>query len=193
MMSTQIKQTFTDKMVEQGIAECAEAHFAGDVRKVRQALLKGQCEHCGCLSDSLARQISEYLGQEDSRVEAVYQYGAAFVPEAAQADANESKANTGIHLVAHVERKSAALSALIETLKVVVTDSLQALGCPKATPGCYTLDIEMVDVRDIRECRGFGLLVNNPYLRSQQVWSRSGRPERPSVQETEAPGRVRYA
>lgn len=192
MMNAQIKQTLADKMVEQGIVECAETHFAGDVRKVRQALLKGQCEHCRCLSNSLARQISEYLGQEDSRVEAVYQYGAALIPEMAQADAHETKIHPGIHLVAYVERKSAALSALIETLKVVVCDSLQALGCPNVTPNCYTLDIEMVDARDIRECRGFGLLVNNPYLHSHQVWNRSGRPERPPVQETEPSGRVRY-
>jgi len=180
-------------MVEQGIAECAEAHFAGDLRKVRQALLKGQCEHCGCLSNSLARQISEYLGQEDSRVEAVYQYGAGLIPDAAQADTNRPKKHAGIHLIARVERKSAALSALIETLKVIVADSLQALGCPNVTSNCYTLDIEIVDARDIRECHGFGLLVNNPYLHSQEVWSRSGMPGRLPVQVTEVPGPVRYA
>jgi hypothetical protein len=174
-MGVPIEQTLTDKMINQGLVECADVHFAGDVRKVRKALLMGQCNYCKCLSDSLARQISEYLGQEDSRIKAAYQYEAALAPEAVEEDGSE--VHTGIHLVAWVERKSAALSALTETLKVVVADSLQALGCPKATPDCYTLDIEIVDARDINERRGFGLLVKNPYLRSHLVWQRSEQPE----------------
>ena len=129
-MGIPIEQTLTDKMINQGLAECAGAHFAGDVRKVRKALLMGQCKHCKCLTDSLAQQISEYLGQEDSRVKAVYQYEATLIPEVVEEDGSD--VHTGIHLVAWVERKSAALSALAETLRVVIADSLRALGCPKA-------------------------------------------------------------
>ena len=84
-MDAQIEQTLTDKMVNKGIEECAEAHFAGDASKVHKALLMGQCEHCKCLSDSLARQICEYLGKVDNRVKAVYQYEAVRVPEASDA------------------------------------------------------------------------------------------------------------
>jgi hypothetical protein len=187
-MGVPIEQTLTDKMINQGIAECAETHFAGDVRKVHKALLMGQCKHCKCLSDSLTRQISEYLGQVDGRVKAVYQYEAALAPEVVEEDG--LKAHTGIHLVAWVERKSAALSALTETLKVVIANSLQALGCPKATPDCYTLDIEIVDARDINERHGFGLLVKNPYLRSHLVWQRFEQQEQVPVREETS--RVRF-
>jgi hypothetical protein len=180
-MGVPIEQTLTDKMINQGLAECAEAHFAGDVRKVRKALLLGQCRYCKCLSDSLARQISEYLGQVDSRVKAVYQYEAAFVPETVEGDG--ANVHTGIHLIVWVERKSAALSALTETLKVIVADSLQALGCPRATPDCYTLDLEIVDARDFNERHGFGLLVENSYLRSYLIWQRSEQLEQTPVRE----------
>lgn len=177
MIGEQIDQAFTDQMVEHAIAECSGVHFAGDSRQARQALAEGQCEHCKCVFGSLIRQVGAYLGQVDSRVKAAYQYEPVIFSETPQSGKNISNANIGFHLIVWVERKSAALSALTETLKVALSDSLAALGCPIATPECYTFDIEMVDDRDIQENRGFGLLVNSPYLRSHLVWDRSGLPE----------------
>src|SRR5574341_306960 len=84
----QVDQIFTDKMVEQALAGCAEKHFAGDARKVRKALLHGECEHCKCISDGLTRQIGEYLGQVDGTIRAVYQYEPAI---------NVSEKSIGIH------------------------------------------------------------------------------------------------
>ena len=72
MTTMQVDQAFADKMVEQAMAECAEKHFAGDTRKVRKALLHGECEHCKCISNDLAWQIGEYLGQVDATIKAVY-------------------------------------------------------------------------------------------------------------------------
>src|SRR3970040_1005351 len=70
----------TDKMVEHAISECALAHFADDTRRVRHALLQGDCHHCRCISDSLIEQIGEYLGQVDNTIKAVYQLGPAARP-----------------------------------------------------------------------------------------------------------------
>jgi hypothetical protein len=166
----QVDQTFADTMVEQAIANCAERYFAGDTRKVRKALLHGECEHCKCISDDLARQIGEYLGQVDGTITAVYQYEpAASVPE--------SETPSGIHFLVWVDHKSAALNALAETLESVLAESQRKLGCPNARSECYTLDMEMVDDRDVRKRRGFGLFVNNPSLRAQLIWSRTPQPK----------------
>lgn len=191
--TVQINQTLTNEMVERGIAECAEAHFVGDARRVRKALVRGQCEHCRCIANSLVRQIGEYLGQVDNRVRAVYRYQAARPPETPLAGISLPDLQTGIHLIVWVERKSPALSALAESLKIDLTASRRALGCARAAADCYTLDIEMVDDRDAREQRGFGLLINHPYLHAERVWNRPGEPQPATVEEAAIADRARFA
>lgn len=163
----QVDQTFTEKMVEQALAGCAEKHFAGDTRKVRKALLHGDCEHCKCISSDLAIQIGEYLGRMDGTIRAIYQY---------EPTISASEKSIGIHFVVWVDHKSAALKTLAKTLESALAESQRKLGCPNATAECYTLDMEMVDDRDVRERRGFGLLVNNPNLRAQLIWGRAHQP-----------------
>ncbi len=180
-------------MVERAVAECAEEHFAGNTRRMRQALLQGQCEHCCCISDSLVRQIGEYLAQVDNTVKAVYQYGPVETPPASQGkEANRSKEHTGINLVAWVNRKSAALGALVGTLETALTASQRQLGCVNATLACFTLALTMVDDRDVGERRGLGLLVDSLSLRSNLVWKRPAQAEQVSTGRME-PGRVKFA
>jgi hypothetical protein len=180
-------------MVEQAVAECAEAHFAGNIRRMRQALLQGQCEHCRCISDSLVRQIGEYLGQVDNTVKAVYRYEPADMPPASQDEGRDSsREHTGINMVVWVNRKSAALAALAGTLETTLTTSRRQLGCVNASLACFTLDVTMADDRDVGERRGFGLLVDSPSLRSNLVWKRVGQIE-PVIPNKMEPGRVRFA
>jgi hypothetical protein len=121
----------------------------------------------------------------DSTIKAVYQY-----EPAVQAPKNEK--SIGIHFLVWVDHKSAALCALAGTLESVLADSQRKLGCPNASPQCYTLDMEMVDDCDVRERRGFGLLVNNPDLHAQLVWGRTVQPETIHLAETLKPSRVRF-
>lgn len=181
----QIDHAFADKMVEQAITGCAEEHFAGDARRVQKALLRGECEYCKCISNHLVRQIGEYLGQVDSTIKAVYQYEPTV-------KVSKKEKSIGIHFLVWVEHKSAALGALVETLESVLADSQRKLGCPNAGPECYTLDMEMADDRDVRERRGFGLLVDNSNLRAQLIWSRTVQPEPVHVAEAAEPSRTRY-
>lgn len=174
MLGMQIDQAFADNMVEQAIVECAEAHFAGDVRKMRQALLVGQCAHCRCISDSLVRQIGQYLVQVDKTVKAIYQYKPVEAPAPTQNKPHaSSKEHTGINLVVWVDRKSAALNALIETLETVLSASQRKIGCVNATSDCFVLDIETVSDNDVQERRSLGLLVGDRFLESKQVWARA--------------------
>jgi hypothetical protein len=181
----QLDQTFADKMVERAITECAEVHFAGDTRRARRAVLRGECEFCRCISKDLVRQIGEYLGQVDSTVKAVYQYE----PSDDTQDL-EGKNQAGIHFVVWVGRKSAALSALAETLEAALAASQRNLGCVSARPECFTLDMEMVSDREVNEKRGLGLLMDNSCLRAHLAWKRSDQPKPTPPEEVLESGRV---
>lgn len=161
-------------MVERAVAECAQAHFAGDRRQSRLALLRGQCEHCACITRGLVRQVGEYLGQVAGSVRAVYQY--CPIENLEEKDAATAGKHVGIHLVVWVDHKSPALRALAGTLETTLAESQRRLGCPSATDSCYTLDIELVDDRNVQGRRGFGLLVDSSYLHVQCVWNRAPRP-----------------
>jgi hypothetical protein len=107
----QVDQIFADTMVEQAVANCAEKHFAGDTRKVRKALLHGECEYFKCIANDLARRIGEYLGQVNATLKAVYQY---------EPTDNVPEKSIGIHFLVWVDHKSAALNALAETLEAAL-------------------------------------------------------------------------
>jgi hypothetical protein len=167
----QIDQAMIDKMVDEAITECAFQHFAGDTRRMRQVLQEGHCELCRCLAHSLVRQIGEYLGRVDRSVKAVYYYEPVEAPDASPPDSAQSY--VGINLVVWVERKSAALSALLETFETVFEANQTQIGCLDASPGCFALDVKMVSDHDVAERRGFGMLAESVYLRSREVWKRS--------------------
>jgi len=196
MFGVQIDQALTDKMVERAVEACAEEHFAGDSRRMRRALLQGQCEHCSCLSVSLVHQIADYLGQVDRTVKAIYEYRPSFDDDLLSPfdqDRAALKEHTGINLVAWVERKSAALSALVESLEKALTLSQLKIGCVKAAPSCFTLDVQMVDDRDVNERRGFGLLVEAPALRVRQIWERTTPAQPPGSEPQAIPGLVGFS
>jgi hypothetical protein len=162
----------TDQMVEAAIAFCASKAFAGDTAHARQALRQGRCDVCDYLRYSLAKQIGDYLGQMDPTVRAVY----VFEAEPAEIEGSLPCRRTGasgISLIAWVDRKTAALSALVAALEADLARGRHRIGCASATPGCYFLDVHMVDDADVRERRGYGALVNGLYVRPVEVWTRA--------------------
>src|SRR4030042_6581876 len=112
MLGIQVDQELTDAMIEKAIIECADTIFAGDTLRLRQSLLQSHCEHCRCVAQSLVRQLGEYLGQVDQTVKAVFNYEP--VEETGKELPGISEPHVGINLIVWVERKSAALNALIE-------------------------------------------------------------------------------
>jgi Pyruvate phosphate dikinase, AMP/ATP-binding domain len=170
MIGMQIDQSLIDRMVDQAIVECAEELFAGDTHRVRQMMLQGHCEYCGIVSESLARQLGEYLGQMDRTVKAVYHYKPVETSEIPSSGSQEP--HVGINLVVWAERKSAALNALLETLETVLKANRHKISCADASPRCFSLDVKMVSDQEVQEQRGLGLLVESAYLRSTSVWRR---------------------
>ncbi len=176
MASIQIDQHMTDQMVEKAILLCANDRFDGNTQSAIQALRQGRCEVCSVFSDHLVSQLGSYLGEVDRTVKAVYKCEPY---HNGSEDKNEPSEDpkTGINLVAWVERKSAALHALSTTLEKVLSRSKQRVGCKKATSVCHTLEVAMIDDRDIRDQRGYGLFVNCQKIRSALIWQRRSMPE----------------
>jgi hypothetical protein len=173
MATVQMDQALADNMVEKAILFCAGKKFTGDAEQTRQALRKGRCDACEYLSYSLVRQVGEYLGGMDRTVKAVY----AFKPDRApltQQDGNVTAGRraSGINLIAWVDRKSAALSALGTTLETVLSEGRRKIGCINATPACCNFNMQMVDDKEVQEGRGYGAIVQSMYVRSIQVWTR---------------------
>ncbi|HMK09571.1 MAG TPA: PEP/pyruvate-binding domain-containing protein [Anaerolineales bacterium] len=171
--AVEIDPALADQMVSRAVAQCAEAHFAGDERRTRLALLRGQCEHCECVRQALVESVAAYLAEVDAGIKGVYAFDP---PSAAAEDAPAPGGRHGIHIVVWVDRKSQALRSLAATLESALAGSQAKLGCPLATNDCYGLDMEIVDDRDVAEQRGFGLLVDRGNLQARAVWERRQAP-----------------
>jgi Pyruvate phosphate dikinase, AMP/ATP-binding domain len=183
VLNTPIDQALTDKMFDQAIAECADEIFAGDALRMRKSLLQSHCENCQCVAVCLARLIGEYLGQVDRTVKAVYNYQP--LEGTGKEPIGTSEPFVGINLVVWVERKSAALSALLETLESAFKASRNQIGCAIATPACFALDVMLVSDHDVQEGQGLGLLIRAASIRSIPVWNRTIQPA-PSAGESES-------
>ncbi|HEX9013938.1 MAG TPA: PEP/pyruvate-binding domain-containing protein, partial [Anaerolineaceae bacterium] len=173
MPALHVDQALADQLVDQAIQSCAAQKFHGDLQQARQALRLGRCDTCAAVSDCLVRQVGEYLGQVDRTVKAVFQCEPEFAGMRLKSNTpGEDGQPSGIHLAAWVERKSAALEALCVALENALAASRQRIPCQDLRPSCFVLDIQQIDDRDVRENRGYGLLVNHRFVRSAQVWQR---------------------
>jgi hypothetical protein len=184
----QIDQEFADTMLDLAISECAKVHFAGDQQRVHLSILRGECKTCRLLSHFLVIEIAKYLAQVDSTVKAVYQYGAED-----ELEPDEGFNPAGLHFIVWTGRKSAALSALADTLESALMVSQQKLGCVKTMPGCYMLDMAILDDRDVHEGRGLGLLISQKKLSSHLVWNRDAVTIQVSPRGIEEKLRIQYA
>ena len=173
MSTVQMDQALADTMVQNAIAYCAEKKYSGDIREATQALCQGRCDICSYLSESLIQQVVEYLSQVDKTVRAIYRYEPEYItmrPTPSQHAKNGRRG--GINLVAWVDRKSAALNILGDTLETVLSESRRKIGCKNVQPACFTFDVQLVDQKDVTERRGYGVVVNSMYVHSTQIWVR---------------------
>lgn len=135
------------------------------------ALRLGDCSVCDRLRYSLAQEIAKYLGTVDSTLKSVYIYEPEYaVGEGAIPDSSPS--SPGIHMIAWVARKSAALSSVVNILGSSLIEEFRTLGCPKANALCHGLAVQVVDDGEVLRRTGYGALVNSIYVRPIQLWSR---------------------
>ncbi len=172
MSSMQLDQALADRMVEKAAASTAADLFAGNSQDVLQAIRQGRCDVCCHCSDRLVQLVGEYLGQMDKTVKAIYRYEPEYSLDPPQSGSADRTHKAGINLIAWVARKSAALQSLGATLETLLTESRLNVGCRKGSAACYTLDISMVDDRDIDENRGYGAIIQHTLMRSFPAWTR---------------------
>ncbi len=174
MATGQLDQALANDMVEKALEYCGESKFSGDTEEAARALHQGRCDVCGILSSCLVQEVGEYLGRTDKVVKEVYQIEAESSLAGAQAGGgSKTLRKGGINLVAWVDRKSAALVALGGTLENALAERLRTFDCRNATPACYIMQIQLVDDKEVKERRGYGVFVDNPFLRSSRVWRRA--------------------
>jgi hypothetical protein len=164
-------QAVTDVWVKTAVEFSAGKAFAGDLPQARRALRQGRCEVCEYLRYSLAGQVADYLGMADPMVKAVYLFEAE-APVGFDGAA-PVRQPSGINLIAWVERKTAALAALTKALEASLAASRRALGCSRAAPACFFLDVHLVDDADVQERRGYGVLVSSLHVEPMKVWGRA--------------------
>ncbi|MEN6409490.1 MAG: PEP/pyruvate-binding domain-containing protein [Anaerolineaceae bacterium] len=174
MADNPLEKSLSDSLVSAAITDCADQHYSGNTTQVIEMLRQGRCDICRVFTDHLIFQIVQYLSQVDRNLKAVVKYE----PEPAllnpiAASKHLTSRQSGINLIAWVDRKSAALTSLNTTLESALCDSRKKLGCPNAQPACFNLDIQLVDDREVLEGRGYGMVVSQPFLRSIGVWKRS--------------------
>ncbi len=172
MGTLSLDQSISDTLVHSAITECADRGYSGNTGQVRDALRQGRCDVCKVFTDHLIYQIGQYLSQADKTIKAMVKYEPEPVSLNPRLGRQTKSQNGGVHLVAWVDRKSAALTSLVSTLETSLADSRRGLGCPNAKSACYNVDFQMVDDNDVSEGRGYGLFVSQPFLRSIQVWKR---------------------
>ncbi len=183
-----LEQTVANALVDAAVTDCAGRNNPGNTNQVLDALRQGRCDVCRAFTDTLTYHIGQYLSQVDKNLKAVIKYE----PEPASLSSRLGGGQftskpAGINLIAWVDRKSAALTSLGSTLEASLAEARKKLDCPNALPTCFNLDIQMVDDREVAEARGYGLVVNQPFLHSVQVWKRPD-PDGAAHGELEFPG-----
>lgn len=173
MTESHLDASLADSLVFSAVTDCADRNYSGNTDQVLEMLKQGRCDICRVFTDHLIYHIVQYLSQVDKNLKAVVKYEpepASLNPAAASH--NLTSRQSGINLIAWVDRKSAAFTSLNATLESALCESRKKLGCPNAQAACFNLDIQMVDDREVMEGRGYGLVVSQPFLRSMQVWKR---------------------
>jgi hypothetical protein len=155
------------QMMDEALKFCAQkSGFSGNEHAL-EALHKGDCCACEYLRYALAKKVGEYLGFIDDTVKAVY----AYEPEYA-VGVEGGITSPGMNLVAHVSRKSAALSSVVAAMGAALAEERKKLGCPNAKAPCFELDVKLADDADIQKRTGYGALIASQWVRPVEVWSR---------------------
>jgi hypothetical protein len=173
MTSIQVDRALADRMLTNTVTFCADRHTAGDTQLALSGLRSGQTDICECMRVNLVGQIAEVLGEIDKTVKSIYTYDPVAQPQRPGGETHAARdRGASINLVVWVDRKSAALNALVTSLEKDLHASQIQIGCLIGDQSCFSLHVIMVDDSDVREQRGFGVIADSEYLRSKRVWTR---------------------
>ncbi|MGD2156831.1 MAG: PEP/pyruvate-binding domain-containing protein [Anaerolineales bacterium] len=168
MIAYNLDQSLADEMVNKAVELSAENLFGGDREKTLIALRRGSGDVSRCFSKNLGELIAVLLVEMDKNVKSIYRYS----PESLRIKSDDIgfDAGSAINLIAWVDRKSPALSTLVKTLEVLLSQSQAKIGFGESTAAIVPLDLKMVDDHDVEDKRGFAILVESELIRTQRLW-----------------------
>lgn len=184
MNSHRMDQAYIEELIERAVSIYANEYFDGDIQGMKQALQEGQCQYCNLVTTYLVSQLSQFLGQVDPSILAIYKLEAANAYQITGGEA-ETPANeaAGINLVIWAEDKTQQINDLAESINSSLAAARRSLICPGAMPACSTINVEIVDTHQVTSQSGFGLLVPNTYIHSEPIWQKTGVTDpRPAVE-----------
>jgi len=155
------------EMLEKALAYCTEkAQVAGREAAV-SCVVAGDAAVTSYFHYSLAKQAAAYLGEWDQDVQSAY----VFDDEATPEDVCFGEAcRPLVHLLLRVERKTAALTALVATLDRALAAQLPAVLGVEGQE--YVLDVQMVDNTEVTNRTGYGALLFSLQRGPIQIWGR---------------------
>ncbi|MBC7261565.1 MAG: hypothetical protein H5T63_06095 [Chloroflexi bacterium] len=168
-----IDATFPENMMEYALNFSAQKVGYADRDQVLADIQSGNCSTCESVRYGLAQKIADYLGTVDDTVKAVYIYEPEYATTVDGAVPDDLSLSKGIHMIAWVVRKTAALSSLIDALGSSLTQEVKRFDCPKANALCYKLVVHIVDDEEVLTRTGYGALVDSFYVRPIEIWRRS--------------------
>lgn len=155
------------QMMDEALKFCAKMSGFNGKEHAVEALHNGNCCVCEYMRYALGKQVGQYLGSVDDTVRAVYSYE----PEFGQG-IEEGRSSPGVNLVAHVSRKSAALSSVVACMGLALAEERKKLGCPNAKAPCFDLDVKLADDGEVQTRKGYGALIASQWVQPVQVWRR---------------------
>jgi len=78
----------------------------------------------------------------------------------------------GMSLIVWVDRKTAALNSIVDSLGAALSATAKPLSCTFANALCWMLDAQFVDDQQVERRMGYGALINSMYVRPIEVWRR---------------------
>lgn len=163
-----MEAVLADRLVRQAVEHCAAEHFSGDERRVRLALLRGECTQCACISQAMCSPLSRHFASEIKGLRAVYQYRPL---NALSQPPEDPRLAAAIHLALWVKSKGDLSHEKVQKIEAALAESRRQLGCPNAEDGCFTLDIQILDDADVRQGRGVAGLLGSEKL-MVPMWQR---------------------
>ena len=138
-----------------------------DVKQFIDCIKKGDPVACSYCHYNIAKELGEVLGSWDKNIKAIYTYGYDDNTSAEECAENVTPFSL-IHMIIWAERKTKALTAIIETLDRAITQHQCKLLCLNDLK--HMLDIQVIDDVDVKNRTGYAALLKSIYQTPVQVW-----------------------
>jgi hypothetical protein len=135
------------------------------------AILFGRREFVDYFKYALAIEVAQVIASYDRQVQAVYLFEESANPDAETEDYPSSPDLT-IHLLTLVTSASAALEAFVTSLDRTLTEVLNDLPSEPFAGRTSFLNVIPITEVDIKERRGYAVLLSSIYARPIQIWQR---------------------